>query len=191
MKNSLIAIIPARFESARLPNKNLLDFGGKPLLQWTLQAAQEAKLFDEIILSTDDWRAEQLGHEWGTHVIRQSQFAQDENASLNVVLQAIKHRVEFYGMLLQPTSPFRTANHIREVWDLFQTIFPNDALVSVNPFDQVNGAIYLFTLKRIRAGLPIYEDEFAGRYSMSWDDSLDIDTESDLEWGRLAVAARR
>ena len=49
-----IAVIPARGGSKRIPNKNIKSFSGKPMIQWSIEAAQEANIFDQIIVSTDD-----------------------------------------------------------------------------------------------------------------------------------------
>ena len=49
----LIAIIPAKGNSVRLPNKNILNFHGKPMISWTIESALKSKLFDKIIISTD------------------------------------------------------------------------------------------------------------------------------------------
>ncbi|TOK51271.1 cytidylyltransferase domain-containing protein, partial [Vibrio parahaemolyticus] len=53
-KQKVIAIIPARGGSKRLPRKNVLNLAGKPLISWTIDAAKECKYIDEILVSTDD-----------------------------------------------------------------------------------------------------------------------------------------
>ncbi|HEV8592701.1 MAG TPA: hypothetical protein VGQ55_11405, partial [Pyrinomonadaceae bacterium] len=52
----MIAIIPARYASTRLPGKMLLDIGGKPLILWTLEQAKKARNVDRVIVATDDAR---------------------------------------------------------------------------------------------------------------------------------------
>ena len=52
-KSKIIAIIPARKNSKRIKNKNIVSFNGKPMIFWTINAALESKLFDRIVVSTD------------------------------------------------------------------------------------------------------------------------------------------
>ena len=52
----IIAVIPARGGSKRIPKKNIIDFMGKPMIAWTIEAALKSKLFDRVIVSTDDYR---------------------------------------------------------------------------------------------------------------------------------------
>lgn len=119
-----IAFIPARGGSKRLPNKNLLDFGGVSLLGLTILEAQRAKIFDRIIVSTDSEEIATEAKKWGAEVpfIRPVELAQDETTTLDVVLDYFnKIDFEFKNFfLLQTTSPLRTAEHIREAYDLFQ-----------------------------------------------------------------------
>ena len=66
MKN--LAVIPARGGSKRIPKKNNIDFMGKPLMAWTIEAAIESELFDRIILSTDDEEFAETGRRFGLEV---------------------------------------------------------------------------------------------------------------------------
>jgi CMP-N-acetylneuraminic acid synthetase len=191
MTENIVAIIPARAGSIRLPGKNMLDLGGKPLVQWTIEAAIKAHLFRQIIVSTNDRRVESLAFQYGLVRIWQTDFEQNEDAMLNVVREAIKSRTEAFVMLLQPTSPFRTAHHILTAWTIFQGGFPADSLVTVDSFDRVNGGIYLFTRARIRAGKPIYDDNDSLRYAMSGPASIDIDTQADLNQARYMLESAK
>jgi CMP-N-acetylneuraminic acid synthetase len=115
----ILAIIPARSGSKRLPGKNIKELCGKPLIQWTIEAGLGCKFIDEVIVSTDDDQIAKLALELGASVpfMRHSELSLDNSSSVDVVIHAIdyfkKQGIEFeYIMLLQPTSPLRTSKHI-------------------------------------------------------------------------------
>lgn len=117
----LLAIIPARGGSKRLPGKNVLDLVGKPLIAWTIEAALGSKYIDRVIVSTDDEKIAEVSKYYGADVpfMRPPEYATDEATSVNVVLQLLEQleaqneRYE-YVLLLQPTSPLRTTENINE-----------------------------------------------------------------------------
>jgi CMP-N,N'-diacetyllegionaminic acid synthase len=128
-----LAIIPARGGSKRLPRKNILDLAGKPLISWTIEAARQSKYLDGIIVSTDDEEIAEVASSCGASVvIRPDDLASDTASSLDVVFHAIESQVINYDyiLLLQPTSPLRSYNHINEAIEL---LFDKkaDAVVSV------------------------------------------------------------
>lgn len=63
-----IAVIPARGGSKRIPRKNIKDFCGKPMIAWSIEAAEASKLFDHIIVSTDDAEIAEVAKVWGAEV---------------------------------------------------------------------------------------------------------------------------
>ena len=63
-----IAIIPARGGSKRLPKKNILDFFGRPMIAWTVQAALESECFDRVLVSTDSSEIAEVAKQWGAEV---------------------------------------------------------------------------------------------------------------------------
>lgn len=117
----LLAIIPARSGSKRLPNKNILPLHGKPLIQWSIDAAINSSFIDAVVVSTDSIEIADIAEKGGARVpfIRPAELSSDESTSIDVVLHAINElgsRGEYfnYVMLLQPTSPLRTEKHIDE-----------------------------------------------------------------------------
>jgi len=114
---SVLAIIPARGGSKGLPRKNILPLAGKPLIAWTIEAAKISKYIDRIIVSTEDNEIADISKFFGaeTPFIRPKFLAQDKTQSMDVVLHAINKVSGFdYILLLQPTSPLRTATDIDE-----------------------------------------------------------------------------
>jgi len=119
----ILAIIPARGGSKRLPRKNILDLAGKPLMAWSIEAAKGSKYIDRVILSSDDEEIIKVAKEWGCDVpfTRPKELAQDTTRSINVVTHAIKALTESYNdvILLQPTSPLRTSEDIDSAIEQF------------------------------------------------------------------------
>lgn len=139
-RKRFLAVIPARAGSKRVPGKNRRPLAGKPLIQWTIEAAQAVSEIDTVCVSTDDEALAALADGLGVDVpfIRPVELASDTASSVDVVC----HAVEWYRreagvtfdnvILLQPTSPLRTAEHIRGAIEAFERR-DADAIVSVCP----------------------------------------------------------
>ena len=130
----LLGVIPARGGSKTIPRKNLHPLNGKPLIDYTIEAAQGSRL-DEVILTSDDFEILGRGQRC-LQIMRPPELAQDDTPMLPVVQQAVQEYEAKTGntvdavMLLQPTSPLRTAGDIDEAIEMF--INSNiDSLVSV------------------------------------------------------------
>jgi len=138
MRPRVLGIITARGGSKGIPGKNIIDLGGKPLIQYTVEAATAAKLLDRCIVSTDCEKIAHTAAEMGCEVplMRPAKFAQDDSPHMDCIRHAINTLAEQesyqadYVMILQPTSPFRTAEDIDAVIDMVSKI-SCDAVVSV------------------------------------------------------------
>jgi len=112
-----VAFIPARKNSKGIPGKNKKLFCGKPLVQWSIEQAKDSKVFDKIVVSSDDDDILKLAEELGIEtILRQEELADDE-ASLDAVLFDYFSREENecdYVCMLQPTSPLRSVKDIKE-----------------------------------------------------------------------------
>lgn len=124
---TLLAIIPARSNSKRLPRKNILDLEGKPLIAWTIEAALQSKYFDRVIVSTNNNEIASISKKYGADVpfMRPDRLATDEAKSVDVVLELLdrlKDDNECYDYiaLLQPTSPLRGKKDINESVELLK-----------------------------------------------------------------------
>lgn len=134
----ILGIIPARGGSKSVPRKNIKDLGGKPLIAWTIEAAKASGVFDRIILTTDDTEIAEVGKRYGAEVpfMRPPELAQDTTPTLPVLQHAItwlKENEQYEpdaGMILQPTTPFRSAEHIKGAVELFEKTGA-DSVVSV------------------------------------------------------------
>ena len=131
-----LVIIPARSGSKGLPGKNYKNLNGKPLIQYTIEAARN--IFDdkEIVISTDSDEIIDLAKSLGIKIpfIRPKDLCGDEVGMHEVVLHALTYFENKYSkpdkiILLQPTSPFRTKNHINEAINEYSPLI--DMVVSV------------------------------------------------------------
>jgi len=135
--NQILGVITARGGSKGIPRKNLVRLAGKPLVQWTVEAALGSKLLTRLILSTDDPEIAALARELGVDVpfMRPEELSTDDAPTVPV----LQHAVDFLERkgfsfdaicLLQPTSPLRKTQHIN---DCIEMLFEEnaDAVVSV------------------------------------------------------------
>lgn len=134
----MIAIIPARGGSKGVPHKNIKNMCGKPLIYYTIDAAIKATSVDRVIVTTDDPEIANIAKEYGAEIpfMRPTELAGDYSKAQKVYLHAVEYlhvhdgeNVEKF-MVLLPTVPFRTAEHIDEAVQIFNRENPT-TLVSV------------------------------------------------------------
>lgn len=131
MKN--IAIIPARSGSKGLKDKNIIDLNGKPLLDYTIQAALKSECFDEIMVSTDSEVYAKIAKECGANVpfLRSVELSGDTASTWDTVREVLmkyesKGMTFDYIVLLQPTSPLRDEEDIREAFNMLVNLNANN-----------------------------------------------------------------
>lgn len=123
----MLAIIPARGGSKGLPGKNIKLLHGKPLITYTIEAAKAAKFISRVIISTDDAEIAKVAIRYGAECpfMRPEFLATDEAKSIDVLKYTLARLEQENGstinefILLQPTSPLRTAEEIDEAITLF------------------------------------------------------------------------
>ena len=134
-KRNIIVIIPARGGSKGLPNKNIINFIGKPLLVHSIDYAKTSNLISNIYVSTDDEKISEVSVENGAKVINRPKAISGDSATTE---SAIFHLLEELSykpdiiILLQPTSPLRPKNSIDKAINKF---IKNkyDSLLSLSP----------------------------------------------------------
>lgn len=163
MKNEILAMIPARGGSKGIKRKNLLQIEGNPLIQYTIDAAKGSRYITRFIVNSDDAEILEYARQQDVEVLeRPVNLAQDNTPMKDVIvhqLEYLKNKEQYCPdifVLLQPTSPLRTALHIDEALEKMLSV-DCDALVSVeeephlhSPFSvmQINKEGYLeFFLK--------------------------------------------
>ncbi|KAF5431160.1 N-acylneuraminate cytidylyltransferase [Candidatus Methanophagaceae archaeon] len=139
MKTKIIAIIPARGGSKGIPRKNVRLIAGKPLIAYSIEAALNSKYIEKAVVSTEDGEIAKISKKYGAEVIeRPMELATDTAPTEPVLEHVVKWLQEQEGykpdivVLLQPTSPFRTSEHIDEALDIFLND-DCDSLLSVCP----------------------------------------------------------
>lgn len=114
---TFLAIIPARGGSKRLPRKNVRDLAGKPLIAWSIQAAQESQYIDALVVTSDDQEILDIAHSHGAEcLLRPENLATDESKTSDVITHTVKSLAQKYDyiVLMQATSPLRTAKNVDE-----------------------------------------------------------------------------
>ena len=113
---SILAIVPARGGSKRLPGKNIIQFLGKPLITWTIKSANESKYIDKTIVSTDSQKIASVCEKDGFNVpfLRPKELASDSAKTIDTILHVIQNTEKQFDVtiILQPTSPLRQATDI-------------------------------------------------------------------------------
>lgn len=132
----LLAIIPARGGSKGVPRKNIFSLAGRPLIYYSIIAAQKAKFVDRVVVSTDDQEIAEISRKLEAEVrLRPRALAADDTPTRDV-LEYVANELAAEGdrpdavLTLQPTSPLRTADHIDEAVVLFESDPQADSLVS-------------------------------------------------------------
>ena len=135
------AIIPARGGSKRIPRKNVRDLCGKPLLRYAVDAALEANIFGQVVVSSDDPEVEELVSQWeGVSFHRRSPNLSDDYSRVPQVIHSLLTEVELTRRpkdfcVLLPPCPFRTSTHIKEAYEKFVAHKREVFLVSVTKYD--------------------------------------------------------
>ncbi|MCK4441382.1 MAG: acylneuraminate cytidylyltransferase family protein [Sulfurovaceae bacterium] len=129
---TFLAIIPARGGSKRLPRKNLLDLDGKPLIAYSIEAGLNSKYIDKVVVSSDDSEILDIAKRFGAEmIVRPDKLASDTATTFDAIKHTIENFEKYdYIVLLQPTSPLRSAQHIDEAIKLLNEKNA-DAIVSV------------------------------------------------------------
>lgn len=123
----ILALVPARGGSKRLPGKNIRLLGNRPLIAWSIDAAKELPEVCDVLVSTDDAAIAEVARDAGALVpwLRPAELATDEASSIDVCLHALDWYEAERGsvdgvLLLQPTSPFRRRETLCRGVDLFR-----------------------------------------------------------------------
>lgn len=138
----ILAIIPARAGSKRLPGKNIKPLGGKPLIQWSIEITQGISEIVDCLVSTDSNEIAELSKKLGAFVpwLRPVELSTDTANSIDVVLHAVewyeKNKGKIDGvLLLQPTSPFRQKNMLEQAIEKFSNFNSKCSVVSFSKLE--------------------------------------------------------
>lgn len=136
----MLAIIPARGGSKRIPRKNIKPFCGKPVLAYSIEAVSQSGLFDEIMVSTDDGEIAAIARQYGAAVpfMRSVEASNDYATTTDVLLEVVERyrqlgRSFTHICCIYPAAPFVTAEKLNRAYQLLCSSGA-DALVPVVPF---------------------------------------------------------
>ena len=135
-----IAIITARGGSKRIPHKNRKEFCGKPIIEYSIEAAKQAGIFDTVMVSTDDNKIAEIAKNAGAEVpfMRSAETSNDYATTADVlieVLEKYKERGIRYenACCIYPTAPFVTGNKLRQAMEMLVKE-KKDSVMPVVPF---------------------------------------------------------
>lgn len=211
---NVVALIPAKGTSSRIPGKNLRSLGGRPLVAWTIEAAMESDFIARVVVSTESPDVAAVAREYGAEVLsRPPELARDPAEVQDVAVhfvRALRTSVDAVVMLL-PTSPFRTGRHIDEALAWHTIDGRNVVSVTSRPEArqkwhatedgarlarvrcshpvELNGAIWIAKPERVLADGG-FETEGAWPYPMPREDGLDIDRPIDWALAEAILAER-
>lgn len=160
---SKIAIIPARGGSKRIPRKNIKEFCGKPILAYSIEVALQTKLFDEVMVSTDDMEIAEIARKYGAVVpFMRSAEAANDFAILKDVLKEVLSEYQKLGKTFDeiccilPTAPFIESYDVIKSYEILE----KEKCVSVIPVVK-----YSYTIFR---SLKVEN----GRLAMNWPENF-------------------
>lgn len=141
----LLAVIPARGGSKRLPRKNVLPLAGRPLITWSIATARDSGVCEDVLVSTDDEEIAAVARQAGASVpwLRPAELSNDTATTGSVLQHALAWYEAEHGnvdavVLLQPTSPLRRTASVREAVATYlaQSADRRSSVVSVSPAAQ-------------------------------------------------------
>ena len=218
----ILAVIPARGGSKGVPKKNIKMLGGKPLVAHSIEAAKNSSFVDRTVVTTDSEEIGRVAKQFGAEVIIRPQELAQDKTPMDPVVEHVVSLFEKDGyspdavLLLQPTSPLRTASHVEGAIQAFSSgnfdslisifkIYNNrheagkDGLLTPTftksknrnerpPAIFENGAIYISTAPLIKEGR--IRGDRIGYYEMDQYSSVDIDTLLDFVVAEQLLIAR-
>lgn len=163
-QKKFLAIIPARGGSKRLPRKNVLQLNFKPLIAYSIEAGIGSKYVDDLVVSSDNEEILKISQKFGANIIVRPDYLASDSAT---TYDAVEHTLENisgydYLVLLQPTSPLRTARHIDEAIE-FLDEKDADAVVSVSEME--HSPLWSNSLPHSKSLKGFLNDEIAGKRS--------------------------
>lgn len=131
-----IAIITARGGSKRIPKKNIKDFLGKPIISYSIETALKSKLFDEVMVSTDDEEISKIAIQYGATVpfLRSKKNSDDFTGTAQVLIEVLEKYIEMgesydHVCCIYPTAPFISSERLEKAYELmlnknYKSVFP-------------------------------------------------------------------
>lgn len=183
---SAIAIIPARGGSKRIPRKNVRPFAGKPMIAWSIEAALASRVFDEVVVSTDDEEIAAVARSCGAQVPfrRPPELSDDHTPTLPVIAHAIRWWEENkssldYCCCIYATAPFLEAESLRAGLEILRKNPDGDFAFSVTTYAfPIFRALQILETGRVQMFWPENEMKRSQDLPEAWHDA------GQFYWGR-------
>jgi CMP-N,N'-diacetyllegionaminic acid synthase len=163
---TVVAFIPARSGSARVPHKNIRVLAEHPLLAYSIRSAIDSGVFDAVVCATDSEQYAEIARHYGAEVpaLRRSEISGAKSADIEWVewmLATLAGGVRTFDAfsILRPTSPFRKAETIRRAWAQFVAAEGVDSLRAVERCKQHPGKMWVVRGERMVPLLPLTPEE--------------------------------
>ena len=159
---SIVALIPARSGSKRVPDKNIKPLAGHPVIAYTISAALQSGIFSDVLVSTDSLQYADIARYYGAEVpfLRPGELSGDQSPDIEWVeytLNRLRQEGRTYDCfsLLRPTSPFRLPQTIRRAWKAFLAEEGVDSLRAVEKCAQHPAKMWVIRGRRMLPLLPL------------------------------------
>ena len=158
----IVALIPARSGSKRIPDKNIRPLAGHPLIAYSIAAAIGSGVFTDVMVSTDSATYSDIAKYYGAEVpfLRPAELAGDTSPDIEWVAHTLARladegrQYECFS-ILRPTSPFRLPQTIVRAWDVFRRETGVDSLRAVEKCSQHPGKMWVIRGQRMMPLLPL------------------------------------
>lgn len=175
---SVLAVIPARAGSKRVPDKNFRPYKGKPLIEWAVESARQSKYIDDLVISSDSDRIAEADLD-AVFLLRPPWLSTDTAMNEGVLIHTLyTHWWADWIVLLQPTSPLRTAADIDTA---IERAWLGRGCITFNEYGKRNGAVYVTRSIELIAHATFHPETFDQFLIMPNDRSLDIDYATDFD----------
>lgn len=166
---NIVAIIPARKNSKRIKNKNIIPYKGKPLIYHSIKIALNSKLIDKVIVSTDSKKYQNLSIKFGAEVpfLRPKKISNDNSLDIDYLVHASKFLIsKKYKpdliVLLRPTTPNRDIEMVDKGIKIFIKNYKKyDSMRSVSEFNQPPQKLFMIKNKSLKG---FFDQSLKGEY---------------------------
>ncbi|WP_417195749.1 cytidylyltransferase domain-containing protein [Bizionia sp.] len=176
VKQNITAIIPARGGSKRIPQKNIISIGGKPMIAWTIEAALKSKYINKVIVSTDDENIALISKDFGAEVPFLRDSNADDYAPISLATVATLNQMSSLGMdspdivvQLMANCPIRGTKEIDEALNHFINSSKSEFQISAFKFGWMN-PWWAHTISKDNIAKPLFDDDLRLKRSQDLED---------------------
>jgi pseudaminic acid cytidylyltransferase len=184
----IVAVIPARGGSKRIPRKNIRAFAGRPIIAYSILAARECGVFDRVIVSTDDEEIATVAREWGAETpFRRSPVLADDHTGTNAVVADALNRligerqVPVFACCIYATAPFIRPTDLRTGYEILKSTGKDFVLSATSYAFPVQRAFRLLP----SGGIAPFDENAMKSRSQDWEPAYH--DAAQFYWGTVAA----